>query len=111
MADAGGVPVAAACLPERVGDLSGDDEADDAHYEALLAEHPIAPDGSIPDHIQRHLFRDTGPTALAAGGDPLIMMPSMTSMARGAGTRDVRTAGGSEAALVANVRLGSQRPH
>jgi hypothetical protein len=111
MADAGGVPVAAACLLERVGELSGDDEADDAHYEALLAEHPIAPDGSIPEHIQRHLFRDTGPTALAAGGDPLIMMPSMTSMARGAGARDVRTASGSEAALVANVRLGSQRPH
>ena len=83
MADAGGTPVAAACLLERVGELSGDDEADDAHYEALLAEHPIAPDGSVPEHVQRHLFRDTGPSALAAGGDPLIMIRSMTSMARG----------------------------
>jgi len=87
MADAGGVPVGAACLLERVGDLSGDDEADDAQYEALLAEHPIAPDGSIPEHVQRHLFRDTGPAALAAGGDPLIMMPAVTSMARGSSGR------------------------
>jgi transcriptional regulator with XRE-family HTH domain len=94
MADAGGVPVAAACLLERVGDLSGDDEADNAHYESLLAEHPIAPDGSIPEHIQRHLFRDTGPAALAAGGDPLIMMPSMTSMARASGVGELRAAGG-----------------
>lgn len=83
MADAGGVPVGAACLLERIGELSGDDDADNAQYEALLAEHPIAPDGSIPEHIQRHLFRDTGPAALAAGGDPLIMMRSMTSLARG----------------------------
>ncbi|TRW17640.1 helix-turn-helix transcriptional regulator [Glacieibacterium frigidum] len=83
MADAGGVPVAAACMLERVGDLSGDDAADDAHYEALLAEHPIAPDGSVPDHVVKHLWRDTGPTALAQGGDAMIMIRSMASLARG----------------------------
>lgn len=83
MADAGGVPVAAACLLERIGDLSGEDDADNARYEELLAEHPIAPDGSIPEEIRRHLFRDTGPAALAAGGDALLMMRSMTSLARG----------------------------
>jgi transcriptional regulator with XRE-family HTH domain len=95
MADAGGTPVAAACLLERVGDLSGDEEADNAYYEALLAEHPIAPDGSVPEHVQRHLFRDTGPSAMAAGGDPLIMMRSMTSMARGSAGADVSAPKGS----------------
>jgi hypothetical protein len=83
MADAGGVPVAAACMLERIGDLSGDVAADDARYEALLTEHPIAPEGSIPQAIQRHLLFDTGPTALATGGDPVLMMRSMTSLARG----------------------------
>jgi transcriptional regulator with XRE-family HTH domain len=83
MADAGGVPVAAACLLERVGDLSGDPEADNARYEELLAEHPIAPDGSLTPDIINHLWRDIGPTALANGGDANLMMRSMTSFARG----------------------------
>ncbi len=83
MADAGGTPVAAACLLERIGDLSGDPAADDAHYETLLAEHPIAPDGSLPDALRQHLLFDTGPTALANGGDPVLLMRSMTSLARG----------------------------
>jgi len=83
MADAGGTPVAAACLLERIGDLTGDPVVDDAHYEALLAEHPIAPEGSIPEEIQRHLLFDVGPTALSGGGDPVLMMRSMTSLARG----------------------------
>lgn len=83
MADAGGSPVAAACLLERIDELSGDPAADDDHYEALLAEHPIAPDGSVPEDIQRHLLFDVGPTAMSRGGDPVLMMRSMTSLARG----------------------------
>jgi len=83
MADAGGVPVAAACMLERIGDLSGDPAADDARYEELLAEHPIAPDGSISEDIRRHLLFDIGPTALMGGGDPVLMMRSMTSRASG----------------------------
>ena len=83
MADAGGVPVAAACMLERIEDLSGDAAVDDARYEELLAEHPIAPEGSVSEDIRRHLLFDTGPTALAAGGDPVLMMRSMTSRARG----------------------------
>lgn len=83
MADAGGVPVAAACLLERIGALSNDPQADNARYEDLLAEHPIAPDGSIPPDIVNHLWRDIGPTALANGGDANLMMRSMASLARG----------------------------
>lgn len=83
MADAGGTPVAAAILLERIADLSGDPAADEARYEELLAEHPIAADGSVPEDIARYLMRDTGPTALANGGDAMIMIRSLTSLARG----------------------------
>ena len=83
MADAGGTPVAAAILLERIADLSGDPEVDEARYEELLAEHPVAPDGSIPQDVQDYLFHDTGPTALAYGGDAMIMIRAMTSRARG----------------------------
>ena len=83
MADAGGTPVAAAILLERIADLTGDAVADEARYEEFLSEHPIAPDGSVPDDIQRYLMRDTGPTALANGGDGMIMIRALTSLARG----------------------------
>ena len=83
MIDAGGCPVSNACILERIGDLSGDPVADNARFEELMALHPIAPDGSIPEAIQNHLLFDTGPTAMAAGGDSVLMMRSMTSLARG----------------------------
>jgi transcriptional regulator with XRE-family HTH domain len=83
MNDAGGTPVAAAILLERIADLSGDPDADEARYEELLAEHPVAPDGSIPEDVQNYLFYDTGPTALANGGDAMIMIRALTSRARG----------------------------
>ncbi|MEA3008498.1 MAG: hypothetical protein QOJ91_190 [Sphingomonadales bacterium] len=83
MADAGGTPVAAAILLERFADLTGDPSADEARYEALLAEHPVAPDGSVPEDLQNYLLFDTGPTALANGGDAMIMLRALTSRARG----------------------------
>jgi hypothetical protein len=83
MTDAGGCPVANACMLERIGELSGDPEADNAHYETLLTQHPIAPEGSIPEAIRNHLLFDCGPEAMAAGGDPVLMMRSMRSLARG----------------------------
>lgn len=82
MAHAGGAPVANACMLERVADLTGDPEADNARYEELLAEHPIAPDGSVPEAVQKHLLFDCGPAAMAAGGDHVMMMRAMNSMAR-----------------------------
>jgi len=83
MAHAGGAPVANACMLERMEDLSGDAEADNARYEELLTRHPIAPDGSVPEAIRNHLLFDCGPTAMAAGGDHVMMMRAMNSLARG----------------------------
>ena len=82
MANAGGAPVANACMLERVADLTGDAEADNARYEALLVEHPIAPDGSVPEAIRNHLLFDCGPAAMAAGGDHVMMMRAMNSLGR-----------------------------
>ena len=80
---AGGTPVAAAALIERTGDLSGDRDADEARYEASISHNPLAPEGSIPAPVRAHLFRDVGPSALARGGDALLMMAFAQSMSRG----------------------------
>jgi hypothetical protein len=79
----GGTPVAAAFLMERTGFLGDDPEADNRRYEASMYADPFAPEGSIPPAIRDHLFRDIGPTALAAGGDAILRMPFAQSMSRG----------------------------
>jgi hypothetical protein len=81
--NAGGTPVAAAAIMERVGMLNGERAADDARYEASIKANPLAPEGSVPDPIRNHLFRDVGPTAFAAGGEALLTMAFTRSMSRG----------------------------
>lgn len=83
--DAGGSPVAGACLMERVCDLSGDPEVDEARFAELVAEGPLAPQGSVPPEIADHLYRDVGPTAASLGGDALLTMAFARSMSRGPG--------------------------
>ncbi len=80
---AGGIPMALAMYLERVGTLGPDPAANEARFESLLMAHPIAPEGSVSDHVRRHLLRDVGPKAFEAGGDLVLMMRSMTSLARG----------------------------
>ncbi|MEM1381490.1 MAG: hypothetical protein AAGH41_12790 [Pseudomonadota bacterium] len=56
--DAGGSPAASASVLERISDLTGDDEADDALFEKAIAElSPLAPEGSVDDVIAAHLLR------------------------------------------------------
>lgn len=81
--DGGRTPTATAMILERVCDLSDDPAADDRRFAALVARDPVAPEGSIPDHICRHLARDIGPAQLALGGDWLLSMPLSRSMSRG----------------------------
>lgn len=80
---AGGAPIAGAVLMERTGLLGGDADADDARYEASLRGNPLAPEDSVPESIRHHLFRDVGPSAMAAGGDALLRMPFARSLSRG----------------------------
>lgn len=81
-------PSAYPIIMERTGDLSGDRDADDDACADLLGQDPLAPEGSVPDHIERYLIRDIGPRAEAAGGDLFLMAPVATSLSRG------ETAGG-----------------
>jgi transcriptional regulator with XRE-family HTH domain len=81
--DPGGSPVAGACLMERISDLSGDPKEDEARFAELISQNPVAPEGSIPQDVADHLFRDVGPAAMAAGGDPLLIMSFAQSLSRG----------------------------
>jgi transcriptional regulator with XRE-family HTH domain len=79
--DVTSTPTAGACLLQRVGDLTGDVAADEAHYEALRAKAGLAE--NVPDDIRAHLFRDIGPEMAKGGGDMLLRAPLQRSLSRG----------------------------
>lgn len=81
--DPGRTPSAFAMMFERIADLSGHPEADDRYFIELAARDPLAPEGSVPQAIQDHLVRDIGPAQMALGGDWLLQMPLIRSLARG----------------------------
>jgi transcriptional regulator with XRE-family HTH domain len=81
--DMGRSPMATAMLCERIGDLSGDAEADDRRYDELASQNPVAPADSVPGHIEAHLTRDFGPEQLAKGGELLLTMSLLHTMTRG----------------------------
>ena len=81
--DSGRTPTSHAMMFERIGDLSGNVEADDAEFERLAALDPLAPQGSISDGMRAHLVRDIGPAAAALGGDMLLRLPLDRTIARG----------------------------
>jgi hypothetical protein len=77
-------PSAYPIVMERVGDLSGDREADDATVADLLARDPLAPEGSITDELRNHLVRNIGPDAAKAGtGELFLLAPIMSTLSRG----------------------------
>jgi hypothetical protein len=79
----GGAPMACAVLMERTGLLSDDPQADAERLKDLGRQSPLAAVGAISPAIAAHLLRDVGPAANAAGGDLLLLMPFVQSMARG----------------------------
>lgn len=77
-------PSAYPIIMERIGDLSGDRDADDATCEELLARDTAAPPDTISEEVRRHLIRDIGPAAVEAGrGDLFLMAPWGSTMSRG----------------------------
>jgi hypothetical protein len=80
--DAGRTPTAHALVMERIGDLTGDDEADDAYFREILARDPVVPEGALTDELRNHLLRDCGPSAAAGGGD--LMLRSVGHYSRAA---------------------------
>ncbi len=83
--DAARSPTASAILLERVGELTGDEAADDAQFAQLCAADPLAPEGSLPPEVVSHLTRDIGPSQIPRGGDWLLTLPLSRSLARGVG--------------------------
>ena len=74
--------LASAMICERIGDLSGNEAADDRRCAELMGQSPLAPEGSIPEAMQRHLARDVGPEAAGRGGDLVLSMALSRSMTR-----------------------------
>lgn len=83
--DAGRTPTAHAMVFERVRDLSDDPDADDRYFAELTNRNPVAPEGSIPEDLRRHLLADFGPLQAAQGGDMLLRAPLSRTLARGSG--------------------------
>jgi transcriptional regulator with XRE-family HTH domain len=79
----GGSPVATAVLMERVGVLSGDQDVDDAAFEALMLPDPFLSQDEVPAELRARLMPDIGPRALAEGGAAVLMMAFNTSLSRG----------------------------
>lgn len=86
--DAGRTPTAHAMMFERIGDLTADREADDLRFKALTGLDPVAPEGSIPEALRKHLLGDFGPAQAALGGDLLLRMPLTRSISRGPAYRE-----------------------
>jgi hypothetical protein len=76
-------PAAYPIIFERIGDLTGDRAADDAHCDALIARDNAAPEGSISPQVREHLLRDIGPTAAEHGGDLILVSQMTNTFARG----------------------------
>jgi len=77
-------PSAYPIVMERIGDLTGDREADDATCAEMLKRDPLAPEDSISEDLRRHLVRDIGPAAAASGlGEMFLLAPITSTLSRG----------------------------
>lgn len=76
-------PSAYPIVLERIGDLSGDVAADDAHAEALMKRPQFVQDEAlVPQAMRDHLIRDVGPAAAKLGGDLLLTAAGTSSLTR-----------------------------
>lgn len=80
----GGAIVSWPLVTERVADLTDDPIADLARFTSFVERNPVAEPQSVPERVRHHLVRDVGPRAAADGGDLLLYMRALGSMARAA---------------------------
>lgn len=76
-------PSAYPIVMERIGDLTGDVDADDDACAELLARDPLIPEDELSEEMRRHLVRDIGPMAAANGGDMFLLAPITSTLSRG----------------------------
>lgn len=77
MADNGGVPIAMPVVMQRIGDLTGDRGADEAHLAALLLTNPVLEASEVALEVRQRLALRPDHSALC--------MAALTSLATGRG--------------------------
>jgi len=76
------IPTAYSIIFERVGDLSGDRTADDAHATGLMQQAEFIDDDRLTDVVRHHLLRDFGPKAACNGGEMMLSAPLTPRLAQ-----------------------------
>ena len=76
-------PTASAMIMQRIGDLTGEHETDDAFFASLGKREFFARTDELSEDLKSHLVRDVGPTAFAAGGDWVLRLPLSRSRSAG----------------------------
>ena len=76
-------PAAVPIMLERLGDLSGDREADDARHAEMLLQPPTVDKDTVSEATHAFLMRDVGPVAAMSGGDMFLMATGATGLTRG----------------------------
>ncbi|AQR72314.1 helix-turn-helix transcriptional regulator [Sphingomonas sp. LM7] len=76
-------PSAYPIVMERIGDLSGNEEADDAQAAALMTRPQFVQDEALVSQDMRaHLIRNFGPDAANSGGDLLLTAAGTPDLAK-----------------------------
>lgn len=81
--DGAGAPFATAYLLERVGDLTGDHDADLARFEELMQADALIEERLLPPELVAHLLPNAGLSERERGNEPALMMEWLRSLARG----------------------------
>lgn len=81
--DSNRTPIATPVVFERLGDLTGDRDAEDRHFEELKTRKPFPDLDEIDPDVRAHLVRDFGPAAAASGGEMLMMSTLARSLGGG----------------------------
>lgn len=76
------IPTAYSILFERVGDLTGDRAADDAHATSLMQRPEFVDDDDVTEVVRQHLLRDFGPKAASEGGEMMLSAPLTPRLAQ-----------------------------
>jgi hypothetical protein len=82
--DSARTPAALPIILERMRDLSGDREADDAACDDFCGRDALAGEGEVPETVLGHLLRNFGPSAAAVGGDLFLTAAASGGLSRGA---------------------------
>ncbi|MDB5429290.1 MAG: hypothetical protein JWP35_406 [Caulobacter sp.] len=82
--DPGRTPTALNFLVDRIGDLSGDPNADAAHFADLCRINALPTEADLTPELLAHILPDFGPAAAQAGGAWVLQIKRGRSISRSA---------------------------